>query len=401
MGLEHVRDDFPLLAREVAGRPVAYLDNAATSLKPRPVVEAMNDHYFRTCANIHRGKHLLSEEASIAFEEARATAARFLGSEVHEVVFVAGATAGINLVADGLRLAPGENVVASVLDHHANLLPWSARAELRMAPLGEDGLPDLAAAEALIDARTRIVAVTQCSNVTGAIVPVDRWAAMARAHGVPLLVDAAQGAAHGATDVRALGCDFLVLSGHKCCGPTGTGVLYGRAERLEALQPRSLGGGTVSEVTAEGDYTLRQVPWRLEAGTPNIAGVIGMGEAFRYLVALGMDAIEARNHALREALVREVRALRRLKVYHPPLESPAAPIVALNVDGGAPGTPDLVSRMLSDSFGIMTRSGHHCCHPLHARLGADGSVRVSLQFYNTLEEVRRLGEAMAVVAQVF
>lgn len=381
-----VRADFPLLRQ-----PIVYLDSAATSLKPQVVIEAVREYLSDYSGNVHRGQHALSERASRAYEASRERVARFIGARASEVVFVRGTTEAINVVAAGLQLAPDDNVVATVLEHHSNLLPWRTRCAVRLAPLLDSGLPDLAAAEAAIDERTRIVAVSGCSNVTGARVPVAQWAAMAHRHGVPLLVDAAQSAAHWALDVEALGCDYLAFSGHKLLAPPGVGVLYGQREALARLVPSSLGGGCVTRVGADLSYELRELPWRLEAGTPDIAAVIGLGAAIEYLDDLGMDAIAGREADLRARLDAELAALPGLRLLLPTGER--APLLSLCEQVPAMGA-EYLARVLGDSFGIMTRAGHHCAHPLHAALGLPATLRVSLAFYNSEDELGRLGAAL-------
>ncbi len=399
--IAEIRDDFPILKREVVGRPIVYLDSAATSLKPQPVLAAMQRYYGEFPANIHRGKHLLSEEASAAYEESREIIAKYLNAQSQETIFVRGATEGIALVAAGLRLAADENVIGTLLEHHSNILPWRSHCAYRGAPLESNGLPDLQAAEAMIDEKTRLITVTLCSNVTGAIVDVEAWAAAAHRRGLPLLVDAAQCGAHTVPDVKALDCDFLVLSGHKMCGPTGAGVLYGKQAQLEALIP-ALGGGTVNRVSADYSYDLRELPWRLEAGTPDIAGVIGMAAAIEYLQSIGRDAIEARTHALAEHLQAGLRELPGLRTCEPAAGVERTSLVSFALVNERL-TPDYITRLLSDTYGVMVRGGFHCAHPLHDLLGfKNGTVRASLQFYNTDEEIdyftRSLGAVLKMAA---
>ncbi len=396
--LAAVRAEFPLLERQVAGRPIAYLDSAATALKPRPVIEAVTRYMTHSTANIHRGRHLLSQEASSAFEDARERVARWLGGVSRGVIFVRGATEAINLVAAGLRLGPGDNVIGSRLEHHSNILPWSMRAEYRAAPLDADGRPDLAAAEARIDANTRLIAISACSNVTGAVVELAPWVALARRHGLRVLVDAAQSGAHGPLALDALGADYVALSGHKMCGPSGAGVLYGQPEALEALDPPSLGGGTVAMVRPDFSYVLRELPWRLEAGTPDIAAVIGLGAAVGWLEAIGRDAIAARLEELRLALddaLADVEGIERFGA-RTGLRAPIEPFV--ETSGTFPA--DFLTRMLSDSFGLMLRAGHHCAHPLHDALGVAGTARASLHIYNGEDELERLADALRSIVRM-
>ncbi len=391
MDVQRLRDDFPML-RHRGEPPLVHFDNAATSLKPRPVIDAVHAYLSEYAANVHRGHHALVDRASVEYERSRQSVARFVGARAAEIVFVRGTTEAANLVASGLALGPGDNVVSTVLEHHSNLLPWRARCAVRAAPLTPAGLPDLEAAEALVDDHTRLVAVTACSNVTGVVVPVAEWATMAHRHGLPLFVDAAQAVAHRRIDVEALDCDYLAFSGHKTLGPTGAGALYGKREALERLTPASLGGGAVANVAPDLSYELRELPWRLEAGTPDIAAVIGLGAAIDYLDAIGMDAIERREQVLCEALDACVSRLPGLTPCRPADGVARAPILSMTETAmGA----EVLSRVLSDTFGILTRAGHHCAHPLHAHLGLGATLRVSLAFYNTEEELLRLRDALA------
>jgi cysteine desulfurase/selenocysteine lyase len=387
-----VRRDFPILAREVCGRPIVYFDNAATSLKPTVVIEAVVGYMERYTANIHRGKHFLSDEASEIYERTRQRAARFVNGTTNETILTSGTTESINLVAEGLGLSKEDNVVGTVLEHHSNILPWRARCEYRGAGLTASGQPSLEEAQRLIDGRTRLVTVTHCSNVTGVHVPVRAWADLAHRHDLRLFVDAAQSAPHFRIDVAEFDCDYLAFSAHKMCGPTGAGVLYGKREALEALAVRKLGGGAVTEVRSDFSYRLRELPWRLESGTPDIAAVAGFGAALDYLEGLGMDAIDRHNRALRGALDRAVAGVAGIRSFAAPTLDRAS-ILAFALPSAMPS--DDLSRVFSDNFGIMVRGGHHCAHPLHAVLGAAGSLRASLQFYNTEEEIDYFGRSLA------
>lgn len=386
-----LRDEFPLLQASSERAPIVYLDNAATSLKPRAVIEAVRGYLAEYSGNVHRGQHALADRASQAYEDSRRSVARFLGARASEVVFVRGATEAVNLVAGGLGLAADDNVVVSLLEHHSNLLPWRARCQVRAVPLLSSGLPDVTAAAAAIDERTRLIAITACSNVTGVYVPVQEWSALAHRHGLPLLVDAAQLAAHRRIDVQSLQCDYLALSGHKLFGPPGAGVLFGTRAALERLVPVNLGGGCVTHVGLDLDYELRDLPWRLEAGTPDIAAVIGLGAAVELLSDLGMDAIAAHEERLREVLDAEIAAMPELHNHSPAPDR--APLLTVTARDGAIGS-EYLARVLSDTFGIMTRAGHHCAHPLHAALGLPATLRASLAFYNTEDELLRLRDAL-------
>jgi cysteine desulfurase/selenocysteine lyase len=384
--------DFPVLAREIEGRRVVYLDSAATTLKPRPVIDAVMQFYERSTANIHRGDHTLSQEASEAYESARSAVARFLNAGAREILFTANTTEGLNLVAQGLDLKPGDNVIAGVQDHHSNLLPWMSRCELRLLSGGSDGRPDMNQLESLIDGRTRLVALTHASNVTGAIHPVAEAIAIARRKNVPTCIDGAQSVPHLPIDVGELGCDFLAFSGHKMLAPSGVGVLYVREAMLERLRPLKLGGGVVDHVREDG-FTLKRAPHRFEAGTPNIEGVIGLGAAIRYLDRLGMEAVrqegDEQSRRLR-ALVAEIPGLRLLG---PTDARDTLPLVNLaptraSVDAARLGM------MLSDSYKIMARSGTHCAHPFYARAGVTGALRLSAFVYNSDEDLQAAAFAL-------
>jgi cysteine desulfurase/selenocysteine lyase len=386
-----IRADFPWLAAHARGRIAA--DNAATSLKPRVVIDAVSRYSSEYSGNVHRGDHELSERASAAYEASRQTIARFIGARRAELVFVRGTTEAINLVAAGIGLHPHDNVVATLLEHHSNTLPWRARCQLRLAPLDEQGLPDVHAAAALIDERTRLVAVTSCSNVTGVRVPIRAWADMAHRHGVPLLVDAAQSLAHERIDVVELDCDYLAASGHKALGPTGAGLLYGKRERLEQLAPLNYGGGAVGRVDIDGSFELRDVPWRFEAGTPDIAAVIGLGAAVEYLDGLGMAAIAEHEATLCAALDQHVASIAELEPIMVARNLARAPIVCVR-PRDASLRAEVLARMLADRFGVLTRAGHHCAHPLHEALGFGATLRISLALYNTVSEVEAIAEAL-------
>jgi cysteine desulfurase/selenocysteine lyase len=389
------REQFPTLSRYSGDAPIVYFDNAASTLKPQSVIDAVHNYYSTNGANIHRGRHLLSEEASEIYESCRQRVARFLNASAAEIVFVQGTTQAINLVANGLGLSSGDNVVGTILDHHSNILPWSHLCEFRTAPLGPNGLPDIEAAQKLIDKNTKLITVPHLSNVTGAIVPVEQWAKLAHDHGVHLMVDAAQAASHIPIDTRALDCDFLALSGHKMFAPSGCGVLFGKESALRKLTPPWLGGGAVSRVYADGTYDLRDIPWRFESGTPPIASIIGFNEALRYIESIGISNIKARNDVLSTYLQDKFASIRGLSAITVGRDVERAPIISFtNIRS------DVASRVLSDSYGIMTRGGHHCAHPLHASMGVDGSLRLSLHFYNTTEEIDKVADVLESVLEM-
>jgi cysteine desulfurase/selenocysteine lyase len=400
------RRDFPALDAPVHGHRLAYLDSASTALKPRAVIDAVVRVFTHQAGNVHRGVHALSEAATEAYDAARDDIARFLGGRPDEIVLTSGTTEALNLVAQAwgrTHVGPGDAVVVTALEHHSNLVPWQVLcaergAALRIAPIDDRGRIDLAALAGLLDrspggagGRVRIVAVSQLSNVVGTIAPIAEIAALAHAAGAIVVVDGAQAIAHLPVDVAALGCDFYAFSGHKLFAPTGTGVLWGRRALLAAMPAWQTGGEMVAAV----DYDrarLRDPPHRFEAGTPNIAGVIGLGAAIRYLGGIDRAQLahhEARLHArLRDALA----AADRVRV----LGEPEAGVVAFTVAGAHPH--DVAT--IVDREGVAIRSGHHCAEPLHHRLGADASARASLALYNDDADIDALIAALGRVREV-
>jgi len=394
------RRDFPALASPVHGRRLAYLDSASTSLKPQAVIDAVVRVFTHQAGNVHRGVHALSEAATEAFDAARDDIARFIGARSEDIVLTRGTTESINLVAHSwgrAHVGPGDAVIATALEHHSNLVPWQVLcaergASLRIAPIDDRGRIDLAALAGLLDGRARLVAVSQLSNVVGTIAPIAEIAALAHAAGAIVVVDGAQAVAHLPVDVEALGCDFYAFSGHKLFAPTGTGVLWGRPALLAAMPAWQTGGEMVASVDLD-RARLREPPHRFEAGTPNIAGVIGLGAAVRYLATIDRAAAarhEARLHArLRDALA----AADRVRV----LGAPEAAVVAFTVAGAHPH--DVAT--IVDREGVAIRSGHHCAEPLHHRLGADASARASLALYSDDADIDALIAALARVREVF
>jgi cysteine desulfurase/selenocysteine lyase len=393
------RSDFPALHQEVHGRPLVYLDNASTTLKPQAVIDAVVGVFARDCGNVHRGVHALSEAATAAADAAREQAARFIGAATGEIVFTSGTTASINLVAQAwgrAALAPGDAVLVSALEHHSNLIPWQMvcaerGAALRVAPVDDQGRIDVAQLAALVDGRVRMVAVSHLSNVVGTVAPIAEIARLAHDAGALLLVDGAQAVAHLPVDVGALGCDFYAFSGHKLFGPTGIGVLWGRAQLLDAMAPWQGGGEMVSSVDLAG-ARYREPPQRFEAGTPNIAGIIGLGAALGYLGRVDRAAAAAHERALHSHLLAGLGGLDARVLGRPELA-----LAAFSV-AGVPAH-DLAS--IVDRDGIAIRSGHHCAEPLHRRFGLAGSARASLAFYNTVEEVDLLVASIARAQEVF
>lgn len=394
MDLERIRRFFPILQRRIDDRPLVYLDNAATSLKPEPVLEAELTYYREVGANVHRGRHALSEEASHAFESARSRIARFLGARSSdEIVFTANATAAMNLVAEGLELRRDDEIITTINEHHSSILPWLARATVRFVDAPIDEPLALEAIQKLIGERTRAIVLAHASNVTGTVQPVEELCRLAEQAGISSVIDAAQSAPHMRIDLQRLGCDFLVLSGHKMLGPTGIGILCGKADSLARLVPRCLGGGVVTRVSMNG-FGIRELPARLEPGTPNIAGAIGLAAATTFLEEIGMEAVHARCQTLATLLREELGRIAGLQVLMG-RGSDTLPIASLSVPGLAVSLDDLAV-MLSDNYGIMTRAGLQCAHPLfHARNLPGGALRVSAYFYNTETEIRYFAESLA------
>ncbi len=389
-----IRGDFPILSREVHGRRLVYLDNAATTQKPRIVLDALARYYEHTNANVHRGIHTLAEEATAAYEAVRARTARFLGApDPRGVVFTRNATEGINLVARSWvepRLTQGDEIVLSEMEHHSNLVPWIILAKrtgavLRHIPITDQGHLDLTRLDAMITPRTRLVSVTHASNVLGTINPIAEIAAAAHAHGVRLLVDGAQSVPQMPVDARALGADFLVFSAHKMVGPTGVGVLWARPELLEEAEPMLGGGEMIREVRLD-DATWNEIPWKFEAGTPNVGGVVAFGAALEYLEGLGMDAIRAHEVELTRYALGRLSDLERLRVYGPPEAEARTGVVSFSDESIHPH--DLAT--ILDLYGVAIRAGHHCAQPLMRRLGVPATARASLYLYNDRSDVDAL-----------
>jgi cysteine desulfurase/selenocysteine lyase len=390
--VEDIRRDFPFLERTIHGRPIAYLDNAATTQKPRQVIAALCDFYANHCANTHRGTHRLSLEASDLYEEARGRVAAFLGCGEREIVFVRNATEGVNLVSRALDGAG--DVVVPVSEHHSNLLPWRQGRRLRYAAIDGQGRLDLDDLRRQLAPDTAVVALSHVTNVLGVVNPVAEVARMAADRGAAVLVDASQSAAHLPLDVRALGCDFLVLSGHKLLAPSGIGVLYARSERLETMRPLLTGGGTVKAVDHEGDVP-NDLPWRFEAGTPNIEGAIALGAAIEYIEGVGFGWVTEHDRRLVGRAAEGLAGLAGVRVFGPPAWDPArCAAVAFDVEGIE---SQVVARILSERQNVMVRSGLHCANPLHTALGLGPTVRASFALYNTDNEVDLLVETVAAL----
>jgi cysteine desulfurase/selenocysteine lyase len=393
-----VRADFPILTKEVHGQPLVYLDNAATTQKPRAVLDALERYYREDNANIHRGVHLLAERATRAYEEARGKVRRFLNAaESREVVFVRGTTEGINLVAScfGRKFVrPGDEILISAMEHHSNIVPWQMMCEergavLKVVPISDDGDMVLEEYERLLTPRTKLVSVVHLSNSLGTVNPVRRLIELAHARGVPVLLDGAQSAAHLPVDVRALDCDFFAFSGHKLYGPTGIGVLYGKARWLEAMPPYQGGGDMIRSVTFA-KTTYADLPNKFEAGTPHIAGVVGMGAALDYLESLGPSNAAAHEEHLLWHATERLRAIPGVRILGSPAERAA--VLSFVVEDPPVSSLDVGTRL--DLEGIAVRTGHHCCQPVMDRFGVPATARASFAVYNTLEEVDVFADAL-------
>lgn len=401
--VEDIRQDFPILQRDVYGRPLVYLDNAATTQKPRSVVEAISNEYYSTNANVHRGVHFLSQKATDLHEAARERVRQFINARsTAEVLFTRGTTESLNLVASSFGeafLKEGDEVIVSVMEHHSDIVPWQLLRErkgivIRVIPMDDSGRLDLEAYERLFSERTRLVCVAHVSNVLGTVNPVKQMAATAHAHGAYMLVDGAQSIPHFKVDVQDLDCDFLTFSGHKIYGPTGIGVLYGRESLLEKMPPYQGGGEMIARVTFE-HTTYERLPYKFEAGTPDYVGTHALAAAIDYVEALGMDEIAAHERRLTQYAMERLGAIKDMHLYGTTPDKDA--VVAFNVGNIHP----LDLGTLLDRLGIAIRTGHHCAQPLMQRCGVEGMARASFALYNTLDEIDKLAEGIERVSKMF
>lgn len=398
-----VRADFPILSREVRGKPLSYLDNGATSQKPNSVIEAVERYYRAENANIHRGLHYLSEQATDAYEGARAKVADFIGApDQDEIIFVRGATEGINLVAHGFvetQLSEGDEILISHMEHHANIVPWQIAAEktgavLKVIPVLDSGELDLDAYQAMLSERTKLVSIVHVSNALGTINPVAGMIEQAHARGVPVLLDGCQSVPHMPVDVAALGCDFFVFSAHKLFAPTGIGVLWGKREWLEKLPPYQSGGDMIERVDFEGT-TYKGIPGKFEAGTPHVEGVIGLAAAIDYVNGLDRTAALAHEHALLVAATEQLSTVDGLRIIGTAAHK--ASILSFVIDKIHPHD---IGTFL-DADGVAVRAGHHCTQPLLKRFGVPATARASFAFYNDFEDVERLVQAVKKMQRFF
>jgi cysteine desulfurase/selenocysteine lyase len=396
--VQRIRTDFPILRQKVHGKPLVYLDNAASAQKPRAVIEAIKHYYECDHANVHRAVHTLSERATEAYEEARLRAQRFIGAScLREVIFTRGTTEGVNLVAQTfgrLHVHPGDEVVVTALEHHSNIVPWQMLcqekgATLRVVPITDSGELRLDEFANLLSPATRIVALAHVSNALGTVNPVREMIRLAREHGAAVLVDGAQAVPHVAVNVHELDCDFYVFSGHKVYGPTGIGILYGKPEHLELMPPYQTGGDMIAHVSFE-RTTWNELPYKFEAGTPNIAGAVGLGAALEYVEEIGRDAIAAHEQELLEHATARLSAIAGVRLVGTARNK--ASVLSFVVEDPPLSALDIGSRL--DLDGIAVRTGHHCCEPLMHRLGIPGTARASFAMYNTLEEVDAFADAL-------
>lgn len=401
--IQKIREDFPILSRKVYGCPLVYLDNGATTQKPRVVVESMTEEYYNVNANVHRGVHFLSQQATELHEAARETVRRFLNARsTNEIVFTRGTTESINLVATTFGdafLKEGDEVIISEMEHHSNIVSWQlvqARKgiRLRVIPVTDDGELCLDEYERLFNEHTRLVSITHVSNVLGTVNPVKKVIATAHAHGVPVLVDGAQSTPHFTVDVQDLDCDFFAFSGHKIYGPTGVGVLYGKEEWLDKLPPYMGGGEMIKHVTFE-KTTFNELPYKFEAGTPDYVATTGLARALDYVTALGMDNIYAHEQELTRYAMQKMADIEGMRFIGTPSHKDA--VISFLVGH----IHHLDMGTLLDRLGIAVRTGHHCAEPLMHRFGVEGTVRVSFGLYNTCEEIDVLAEGIKRVAKMF
>lgn len=401
--IQKIREDFPILSREVYGKPLVYLDNGATTQKPRCVVEAITDEYYSVNANVHRGVHFLSQQATELHEASRETVRRFINARSsNEIVFTRGTTESINLLASSFadsRMKEGDEVIVSVMEHHSNIVPWQLQAQrkgivLKVIPMNDRGELLMDEYERLFSPRTRLVSFAHVSNVLGTVNPAKEMIAIAHAHGVPVLVDGAQSVPHLQVDVRDLDADFFAFSGHKIYGPTGVGVLYGKEEWLDRLPPYQGGGEMIQSVSFE-KTTFNELPFKFEAGTPDYIGTTALAKALDYVSAIGMENIAAHEHELTRYAMQRLKEIDGMRIFgEAENKSSVISFLVGNIHHLDMGT-------LLDRLGIAVRTGHHCAQPLMIRLGIEGTVRASFGLYNTKEEIDALAAGIERVSRMF
>ena len=409
--INKIREDFPILSREVYGKPLVYLDNAATTQKPLCVLDAMRDEYLNVNANVHRGVHYLSQQATDLHEAARETVRHFINArKTEEIIFTRGTTEAINLVASSFcesQMQLGDEVLVTEMEHHSNIVSWQLQAQkhgivVKHLPITDDGRLDLSTLNAQLSAKTKLVSIAHVSNVLGTVNPVEQIIKIAHEHGIPVLVDGAQSAPHMKIDVQAMDCDFFAFSGHKMYGPTGIGVLYGKEEWLEKLPPYQGGGEMIDKVTWE-KTTFERLPFKFEAGTPDYVATHGLAKAIEYMEGIGLDRIKAHEEELTRYCMEQLQTIDGMHIYGPaattPTGSPAGKDAVVSFNVGAIHHLDMGT--LLDRLGIAVRTGHHCAQPLMDRLGISGTVRASFALYNTKEEIDTLVAGIRRVSQMF
>lgn len=398
---ERLRKDFPMLAREIDGQPLVFMDSASTTPKPQVVIDAVMSYYLRCTANVHRGVHTLGQEATQLFDAARLEIAGLIGAGPDEIVLVRGTTEAINLVAHAMELTKDDEVVFPASEHHANWLPWRVRAKPVPMPIDADGVPRWETLESLITPKTKLIAIGHVSNVTGSIAPVAEVVATAKKHGIPVLLDAAQSLSHLPIDVKKLDVDFLAASAHKAFGPSGVGMLYARRERLKKFPLYQVGGGmvAVNDDLGVGEFVPRDAPFRFEAGTPNIEGTIGFGAAIRWMRAIGMETIRAHDVMLTRYLVGGLAAIPGVRVLAADVPPEKRIALATFVVDAPAMTQENVARALCDTFGVCLSGGYHCTHVLHARTKLKGTVRASPHVFNTTGEIDRLIDGVREIVE--
>lgn len=405
MDFKNIREHFPILNQEVNGRPLVYLDSAATSQKPVQVIEALNEYYRGYNSNVHRGVHTLGTKATDAYEGAREKARKFINARsIEEVIFTSGTTSALNMVASsygGDNLSEGDEIVITYMEHHSNIIPWQqaakrAGAVLKYVPLQEDGTISLEDVRKTVTSNTKIVSIMMVSNVLGVMNPIKDIARIAHENGAIMVVDGAQAAPHMKVDVQDLDCDFLAFSGHKMCGPTGIGVLYGKKQLLENMEPVLFGGEMIDFVDLY-DSTWKELPWKFEAGTPIIAGAIGLGAAIDFLKEVGLENIEAHEHRLAAYAMEKMSSVEGMTIYGPKNAGERAGLVTFNLDDVHPHD---VATVL-DAEGIAVRAGHHCAQPLMKWLKASATARASFYLYNTEEDIDKLVEGLVKTKEYF
>ena len=403
LDVKNIRNDFPQLSERVRGKPLIYFDNAASTLKARPVIDSLNLHYSKEVANVHRGVHFLSEQGTVKYEKSREAVAKFLNARLpHEIIFTKGTTESINIVASSfgeISLKPGDQILLSTMEHHSNIVPWQMICEKKGAkiieiPIDDNGDILLDEYKKLLNEKVKIVAVTYVSNTLGTINPIKEMIALAHANGSKFLVDAAQAVAHIKVDVADLDCDFLAFSAHKIFGPTGVGVLYGKEDLLKSMPPYQGGGDMIEKVTFE-KTTYNELPFKFEAGTPPIAEVIALKEALDYVCKIGLDNIANYEHELLVYAMEKLKKVPGIKFYG--TSENKASVISFNIDG----IHHLDVGTILDQQGIAVRTGHHCTQPLMRRYGIEGTVRASLCFYNTKEEIDALVDGLLKIKDFF